>query len=110
MNELLQVPPAEFQKFLLWGIAGLVSVVGIIWRLYVSALKQIEANSKSQMKRVEDLMEVRVNDKQEVIDGLYEEVKRLQIEKEKIISEIKPSLDAANSIASSVLNMMRNGK
>ena len=110
MNELLNaIPTNDFQKFLLWGIGLLISVIGFMYRLYATAMNKIELISQSQIKDLNEMMEIRVNDKQVIIDGLLEEVKRLQLDKDRIIGEIKPSLDASNSIAKSVLNMLQHG-
>ena len=98
-------PPGDFLSFLLWGIGILIAVIVAMWRLYVSAMNKIENNAKIQLEELKKMMEIRVDEKQELINKLLDEVKRLQGDNIKI----KPSLDAANTISESVLKFLRNG-
>ncbi len=102
-------PPGDFLSFLIWGIGILIAVIVAMWRLYVSAMNKIENNAKIQLEELKKMMEIRVDEKQELINKLLDEVKRLQGDNIKIMSEIKPSLDAANTISESVLKFLRNG-
>ena len=111
MNELLNaLPPQDFQKFLLWGIGGLVSVVAVMWRLYVSAMEKIEANSKVQIAKIESIMNLRLEDKDEVIESQSIDLKREREEKMLFLQELKKSLDAANDVMKANVQMFRNEK
>jgi len=111
MNELLNaMPPADFQKFLLWGIGILVSVGAIMWKLYVSAMEKIEANSKGQIAKIESIMNLRLEDKDEVIESQSIDLKRERDEKMMFLNELKKSLDAANDVMKANVQMFRNEK
>lgn len=113
MNEVFLlsdiIPPNDFQSFLLWGIGGLISVVVLMWRLYISQLKKIEEMYIKQESDKEVTFKDRLDYKEKIISDLKLEIKDLQKSKERMISEIKPSMDASNSIASNVLEILRNG-
>ena len=111
MNELLNaLPPQDFQKFLIWGIGILVSAIGIMWRLYVSAMQKIETNSKLQIDKIESIMNLRMEDKDEVIESLSNELKEEKASKQKVFTEFKNSLDSSNKVMQSMLDFMRNGR
>jgi len=111
MNELLNaLPPQDFQKFLLWGIGGLVSVVAVMWRLYVSAMEKIESNTKAQIAKIELIMNLRLEDKDEVIESLSNELKEEKASKQKVFTEFKNSLDSSNTVMKSMLDFMKHGK
>ena len=114
MNEFLlfseALPPADFTKFLLWGIGTLIAAVGATWRLYVSAMSKIEKQSQAQIAELKEIMDERVTEKQKTIDQLLEEIRRLQNDKVKIITEIQRSLDASNNISQSILSILQNGR
>ena len=69
MNEILLFAeiafPHDFQSTLIWVIFSLVTTVGIIWKLYVSAINRINENSKTQLQVINKLMESRIEEKQE---------------------------------------------
>lgn len=111
MNELLTtIPPQDFQKFLLWGIGILVSVIAVMWRLYVSAMEKIEVNSKVQIAKIESIMNLRLEDKDEVIESQSIDLKRERDEKMMFLTELKKSLDAANDVMKANVQMFRNEK
>jgi len=111
MNELLTaLPPPDFQKFLLWGIGILISVIGVMWRLYIAAMQKNEANTKLQIEKIELIMNLRLEDKDEVITALTKELQDEKESKQKVFQEFKTSLDSSNSVMKSMLDFMRHGK
>jgi hypothetical protein len=114
MNEILLftnvIPPDNFLQFLLWALGGLVSIVIFMWRLYLSQLQKIEKMYLAQIEELKETSKEMIDYKEGIIKGLLDKVSQLQLSKEKIISEIKPSLDASNTTLSNVLQILRNGR
>lgn len=112
MNNLILLAeiglPHDFQSTLIWVILSLVAAVGVVWRLYVSAINKINENSQRQIQEINKIMEKRVEEKQDLIKELLEKVDKVQEEKEKLISEIKPALEVMNKTFLDVLNFMRD--
>ena len=67
--------------------------------LYVNALKQVKAAH-----------ELRISDRDSLIATLRHDIDQLRREKDEIMNQIKPSLDAANKIAENVLQLLRNDR
>jgi predicted PurR-regulated permease PerM len=114
MNEILLFAeiafPHDFQSTLIWVIFSLVTILGIIWKLYVSAINRINENSQTQLEEIKKLMESRMEEKQELIKELLEKVERVQAEKEKMINEINPAFQIMNQTLENVLQFLRDAK
>jgi hypothetical protein len=103
-------PPGDFTSFLLWGIGGLISVVVLIWKLYIMQLEKIE---KMYIKQIEDNkthFTERLDYKQSIIDGITKKYDELEKSYEKMITEITPTIRAGNSALKNVLDELRNGR
>jgi hypothetical protein len=96
-------PPAGGESFLLWAIGILLAGALGVWRLYVAQLAKIEVMYLKQIETEREITKERLAEKDARISILENELKQ-------IISEIKPSLDAANDIAEDFLKTLRNGQ
>lgn len=114
MNDLFLftdiIPPDNFLQFLLWALGGALSIVIFMWRLYLTQLQKIEKMYLSKNDEQKAAAKEMNDYKDKLIQELMQRVNELQASKERMISEIKPSLDASNSIAENVLQILRNGK
>lgn len=78
-------------------VGGLITGVVTVWRLYLGALRALQTET-----------EKRISDKDSIIDDLKKEVEKVRAEREKLILEIQPALEAANRISENVYELLKN--
>lgn len=102
----LQLPSipqaADNNSVLLWVVGALVVVIPFIFTLYIKAMKDVKAAH-----------ELRIADRDHLIDTLRQDIakektenEKLRNEREKFLTDIKNSLDAQNKVTGTVANSM----
>lgn len=91
------IPPGDENGFLIWTIGVLVAVVGSVFGLYLKSIQQIKETN-----------ELRIADRDKILDEKENTIKQLRLEKDKLLHEILPSLTASNTIGKTLLQLLKN--